>query len=287
MHIVITLVPINRKSSLPINYNYFLTGLIYRTIEKSSKDFAQFLHSDGYRIDTSKKGFKLFTYSRLLYEEYSIRGEIITFEQNHIDWRISSPVQEFIEHLVNGVFMEGQEVNIGPESRNTMFIIEKLMSLPSPTFKESMRFLCLSPITISKTINRSSRLNGSSCSNGLNGLNSLNRLNSSCHYIRPWEEGFSDAIKENLIKKYRLVYGETIKSPEFEIKVDTDYLNKRSGKIIKKINFKGTDIIGWEAPFVANGNPKLLEIGYEAGFGEKGSMGFGMVKETVQAAQTV
>ncbi len=34
------------------------------------------------------------------------------------------------------------------------------------------------------------------------------------------------------------------------------------------------------SPFEVAGSPELIEIGYAAGFGEKGSMGFGMVKET-------
>lgn len=66
--------------------------------------------------------------------------------------------------------------------------------------------------------------------------------------------------------------------PEFNIKIDTDYMNRRSGKITKKINFKGTDIIGFMAPFEVTASPELIETGHEAGFGEKGSMGFGMVK---------
>ena len=72
-----------------------------------------------------------------------------------------------------------------------------------------------------------------------------------------------------------------MESADFEIKIDTDYMNKKSGKIIKNINFKGTNIIGFMAPFEVTGSPELIEVGYEAGFGEKGSMGFGMVKEIV------
>ena len=56
-------------------------------------------------------------------------------------------------------------------------------------------------------------------------------------------------------------------------------MNKKSGKITKKINFKNTEIIGFMAPFEVTGNPELIEIGYEAGFGEKGSIGCGMVRE--------
>lgn len=73
-----------------------------------------------------------------------------------------------------------------------------------------------------------------------------------------------------------------IDDAKFSIKVDEEYMNKKNGKITKNINFKGTNIIGFMAPFEVNGNPKLIEIGYETGFEGKGSMGFGMVKETFE-----
>jgi CRISPR-associated endoribonuclease Cas6 len=165
-----------------------------------------------------------------------------------------------------GIFSEGQEIEIGPEGGKIKLVIEKVETLPKPEFRESMRFSCLSPITISKVIN-------------LDGSNRFNRFNrSKCYYLRPWEEGFSEAIKSNLIKKHRLIYGKGINDVHFEIKIDSAYMNKRAGKIIKNINFKDTNIVGFMAPFEVRGNPELIEVGYEAGFGEKGSMGFGMVK---------
>jgi len=44
-----------------------------------------------------------------------------------------------------------------------------------------------------------------------------------------------------------------------------DYGNERDLKILREIY----------------PDEKLIEVGYETGFGEKGSMGFGMVKESV------
>lgn len=199
----------------------------------------------------------------LIGEAISIKSDKIIFEKGPIHWFLSSPMRDFIQHLITGIFFEGNEIKIGPTDKEVPFIIEQVETLPRLEFKETMRFTCLSPITVSKV-------------NSLSGLNGLK-----CHYLRPWEEGFSEAIRDNLIKKYKLVYEKDIHSPDFKIAIDTEYMSKRSGKITKKINFKGTDIIGFIAPFEVRGNPELIEIGYEAGFGEKGSMGFGMVKEVV------
>lgn len=286
MRIKLTLFPANGKVILPVSYNYFLTSLIYKIIHNSSEDYSRFLHDEGYRLGESKKGFKLFTYSMLTSKKFKIGGEKIIFLNSHVQWQISSPLDNFIQHLVTGVFAEGQEIKIGhinnrssrSNSLNSLsglnrFLIERVETLPRPEFKGMMKFTCLSPVTVSKVA-------------GLNSLNSLNGLSGlngpfKCHYLRPWEDGFSEAIRNNMIKKYKLVHGKDIEDSDFAIKIDTDYMNRKSGKITKNINFKGTNIIGFMSPFEVAGSPELIEIGYEAGFGEKGSMGFGMVKETV------
>ncbi len=282
MRIKLTLFPANGKVILPVSYNYFLTSLIYKIIKNSSEDYSRFLHDEGYKLGESKKGFKLFTYSMLTSNKFKIGSEKIIFLNSHVQWQISSPLDNFIQHLVTGIFAEGQEIEIGSINNRSSrlnrlnglnsFLIERVETLPKPEFKKAMRFTCLSPVTVSKVVGL----------NSLNSLNGLSGLNGSfkCHYLRPWEDGFTEAIKNNMIKKYKLVHGKDIEDSEFKIKIDTDYMNRKSGKITKNINFKGTNIIGFMAPFEATGSPELIEVGYEAGFGEKGRMEFGMVKKT-------
>ncbi|MCK5504612.1 MAG: hypothetical protein KAJ10_05590 [Thermodesulfovibrionia bacterium] len=99
-----------------------------------------------------------------------------------------------------------------------------------------------------------------------------------------WGGARSEA-KESLFQmavfngRYRLIHGKSPEGTDLQIKINSEYMNKKNGKITKNINFKGTNIIGFMAPFEVAGSPELIETGYEAGFGEKGSMGFGMVKE--------
>jgi CRISPR-associated endoribonuclease Cas6 len=257
MRIKLTLVPAAKTVTLPISYNYFLTSLIYRFIHNSSRDYSHFLHDEGYRLGDSKKGFKLFTYSMLQSEKVEVNWDRISFGKEPVTWQIASPVDAFVQHLVTGVFAEGQEIKIGPEGQEVRFLIENVENLPRPEFRESMRFTCLSSITVSRL------------------------SESHCHYIRPGEEGLSEAIKNNLVKKYRLVHGKEIENAGLRVNIDEDYMKRKNGKITKNINFKGTNIIGFMAPFEVVGDLDLIKIGYESGFGEKGSMGFGMVKEIV------
>jgi CRISPR-associated endoribonuclease Cas6 len=294
MRIKLTLFPANGKVVLPISYNYFLTSLIYKIIHNSSEDYSRFLHDEGYKLGESKKGFKLFTYSMLTSKKFKIGGEKIIFLNSHVQWQISSPLDNFIQHLVTGVFAEGQGIEIKPGLNGpSRFLIERVETLSKPEFKKTMRFTCLSPITVSK-VTGSPTLEGGG-EGGFYGkasedsprpLRERVRVRGDteklrCHYLRPWEDGFTEAVRNNMIKKYKLVHGKNIEDSEFKIKIDTDYMNRKSGKITKNINFKGTNIIGFMAPFEVTGSPELVEIGYEAGFGEKGSMGFGMVKQLV------
>ncbi len=290
MRIRLTLKPADKKAVLPINYNYYLTSLIYKFIFSSSRDYSSFLHNKGYRIGESKKGFKLFTYSMLNGKKYSVKGDKIIFENAEVAWEISSPVDVFLQHLITGAFTQGQLINIGNENRGedmgAKFLIERVETAKKPDFKETMRFTCLSPVTVSRIYEKNregtTAIAGNNLATGLLNENDDDIFSDNtelgCHYIRPWEEGFSEAIERNLIKKYRLVHGKDIKSGDFEILVDKNYMNKRRGKITKKISFKNTEIVGFLAPFEVRGNPALIEIGYEAGFGEKGSIGCGCVK---------
>ncbi len=268
MRVKLILMPFSQTAILPINYNYLLTSLIYKIIKNSSEDYSQFLHDKGYRMGNSKKGFKLFTYSMLISDNLMVKRERIVF-QEEVQWHVSSPVNDFMQHLITGVFAEGQEIKIGTAGNEVKFIITRVEALSVPEFKKTMHFTCLSPVTISKI--SFSSFNRSNSSSGWTG--------STCHYLRPWEEGFSEAIKKNLTKKYKLVTGKDIDDTDFKITIDTEYMNRKNGKITKNINFKGINIIGFMAPFEVTGNPELIKIGYEAGFGEKGSMGFGMVKK--------
>lgn len=102
MRVKLILMPFSQTAILPINYNYLLTSLIYKIIKNSSEDYSQFLHDKGYRMGNSKKGFKLFTYSMLLSDNLMVKRERIVF-QEEVQWHVSSPVNDFMHHLITGV----------------------------------------------------------------------------------------------------------------------------------------------------------------------------------------
>jgi CRISPR-associated endoribonuclease Cas6 len=243
---------------LPLNYNYHLTALIYHLLERSSGDYSTFLHDEGYR--SGSKSFKLFTYSQLQFESFELEPpEIVSFGGT-IEWQISSPVREFVEHLAQGLLSQGQVQLAG-----VLLQIERIETLSPPEFSERMKFICLSPLVVSRAVEKDGKL--------------------IAHYYRHDEMGLAQAVRANLLKKYELIHGETLSFSELTTALDESYIRRRGGQIYKLIDFKGTKIKGILAPFTVEGSPELIEVGYEAGFGEKNSMGFGMV-EAVSDAET-
>jgi len=63
---------------------------------------------------------------------------------------------------------------------------------------------------------------------------------------------------------------------------DSDDIRKRRGRVTRMIDIKGIKIRGVMCPFHAAGNPELLFVGYECGFGNRNSVGFGMVEVDLQ-----
>ena len=94
--------------------------------------------------------------------------------------------------------------------------------------------------------------------------------------LKPWDLNPSDAkfyenLRRNLMKKYELFHGKPPSNTEVEIHPPS-YTKQR------RIEIKGTFHRAYMMDFSVSGSKELLEVGYEAGFGEKNSMGFGMVE---------
>ena len=171
---------------------------------------------------------------------------------------VSSPKSEFIEHLVIGLLQE-PFVWIGKER----FRVETVRKLDAPDFTDNMQFIMLSPLVC--TTKRDAEQYP--------------------QFLFPGDEEFERVLLENLCRKYEVLHGRGFPctSEQFSFAVDHDYVERMNGKIQKLITLKEgrsdeTRIKGTLAPFRLKAPCELIEIGYECGFGEKNSQGFGMVK---------
>ena len=254
MRITLTLEKPRHEVSIPLHYNYLLASCIYHTIATSSNSYAERLHQEGYPFQG--KRFKPFTFSQLLVARRQIQGDQLLIQSPTLRWCIASPVDEFVMHFANGILERGQ-VRLG----DVTFRVCDAQALPAPTFTPTMRFTCLSPISVSTHTDAE-------------GLHPL-------QYCR-LEDNFYDKVVENLRHKYTLLTGHEARHLNLTMAFDPAYIARRGGRIHKLIHYKDTKIFGYLAPFTVEGDIELIRVGYECGFGDGNSKGLGMVGMATQ-----
>jgi CRISPR-associated endoribonuclease Cas6 len=256
MRMRLTLMATQPKTTILLNYNYAVTALIYKTIGNASTEYAARLHDEGYEAEYRR--FKLFTFSRIETIRKRRLDDKLLLEDPKIFLCISSPVVEFIENFVSGLFQTETFSIAGAQFR-----LLEAETLPQPEFTNRMKFQALSPITesIRDEQNRSS-------------------------YLSP-EDDWSGVIQRNLLRKYFALHGRMPSDDRLKWKWDREYLDEltRKGrrasamiKIPKAGLGRPIDVRGWLAPFTVEGNVELMELGYTTGFGARNSMGFGMAE---------
>lgn len=225
--------------SLPLDYNHLIQALIYKSI---SKDFAEFLHDNGFLL--GKRKFKLFTFSRLIGNFVLDRSKRRIIYHGNLSLHVSSPIERFIEDVANtivkrsSIFLSGNKLSV------------KELKFPAEAHIKGNKIAIrmLSPLTVYSTL-----------------MTPDGRKKT--YYYSPYEKEFSDLVNENAKKKYFLLTGETIKS---DVKISP--LKVKEAVVI----YKRTVVKGWMGTFILKGPASLIKTIYDAGLGAKNSQGFGM-----------
>jgi CRISPR-associated endoribonuclease Cas6 len=256
MRVRLTLIATQPKTTIPLNYNYPVASLIYKTVGNASVEYAARLHDEGYEAEHRR--FKLFTFSRIETIRKRRLDDKLLLEDPKIFLCISSPVAEFIENFVSGLFQTEIFSIAGAQFR-----LLEAETLPQPEFTNRMKFQALSPITesIRDEQNRTSYL-----STG---------------------DDWSEVMQRNLLRKYFALHGQTPSDETLKFSWDREYLfdltkRGRRASVMIKIPKAGLerpiDVRGWLAPFTVEGSTELIELGYTVGFGARNSMGFGLAE---------
>jgi CRISPR-associated endoribonuclease Cas6 len=230
------------KIILPIHYKHIQQGLVYNWI--NDLNYQKFLHDTGFKIKNAN--YKMFTFSKFFgktkYDSYS---KLITF-YDHIWFTLSSHDDKFLEYIIDKILFEENYKLIDQNVKVTSIKYDKFY--PEKKIKVKTK----SPITAHISFKMENK--------------------TKTHFFGPMEEEFGDIIRKNLIKKYEAYYGV---KPE-----NTDFSISPVGNNLKEVisKYKNFVIKGWEGEFVISGSPELLRIGYDAGFGARNSMGFGLVE---------
>lgn len=248
------------NSSLSLNYHYALSAAIYNLLRFGSPEFSEFLHDIGYQ--TKGKKYKLFCFA-LKFEHITIQYGRIKLLKPSASLYITSPlVDDFLKNFVIGSFEE-QSIKLNDKSISTEFSIQQIEYVPEITYSSEMKFISLSPIVLSTR-------------REYNGKEQQ-------YFLRPDDHNdINRILTQNLKNKFSALNNQEMDSGDLELNWDKEYL-QRHKRVTKKITINQNgrfpiDVIGIQAPFTLKGDPGLISIGYECGFGEKNSMGFGMAQ---------
>lgn len=242
------LADVNKEITLPINYNHLLVGVIYRFLAESNPEYADFLHEEGYQA--AQKRFKLFTFSQLMAERRRITGDQIHFRST-LTWLVSSPVEQFLSHFADTLLTQGR-LSIGQHQLRILDV-----NIPrTPRFQPQMQFRCLSPIVMSAVRENDGQRR--------------------THYCLPDDPQLSELIRQNLLRKHEAIHRCFPQDETLSFRFDNNYIRRKQGRVTRLVDFKGIKIRGILCPFRVSGSPALIKVGYECGFGDKNSAGFGM-----------
>jgi CRISPR-associated endoribonuclease Cas6 len=265
MRIRVTL-QVERETTIPINYQHQLSSAIYRFLEASDANYAQFLHEEGYAPTTTlgtaqapdttavtmRRRFKLFTFSLLKAQRSRVQGDQLYLSPGELEWFVASPVEEFLTNFANGLLSLGQ-LQVGSK----YFGVAHVETLTAPEFQETTRFKCLSPLVASVGESADGK-----------------RFT---RYLRPKDPAFSERVRQNLLAKYSALHGTVPDDDRLKLTFDAKYLEQHRGT--KLVTYKdGIQIVGAFAPFTLCGSSNLVELAYSCGVGEKNAAGFGMIE---------
>ncbi|GBD14667.1 hypothetical protein HRbin25_00547 [bacterium HR25] len=228
---------------LPWRYPELLRGTVYSALRRWDPELAESLHSQGLAVDGRR--YKPFTYSWLRPRSARAQGEGLLMEPP-VHWWVSSPIPQVLEGVVGPLLTVGQ-VNLGHVILTVGAVeVEAEPAISLPLVVES-----LSPIVASTVVERDGKLER--------------------RFLSPTQEEFQRVISQNLVNKAR-----ALGHPAGDgARVRLEPIGEPRSRLV---TVNGINVRGYEGLFRAQGDPLLLQVGYDMGFGERNAQGFGMVR---------
>lgn len=238
---------------LPINYQYPLQGVIYHTLEKSDLEYSTWLHENGYQQDG--KRFKLFTFSNLIVPQYGIdkQRERLIVKSDYVTLYITFLPERSTKQFIQGLFQQ-QTFQVADYISGAQFMVREIQVMPSLDYQQDMVFRTLSPVCIS-----------------------LRNERGHMDYLPPTDPRYELGILTGLLDRYNTIYSRPFSGTPY---CNLQLLSEPKSTLvrIKAGTPNETRVRGYRYQFKIDLPEELMQIAYESGLGEKGSMGFGMIE---------
>ena len=249
------------QNMMPLNYQYELSNWIFKTIHFGDKQFATWLQKNGYMPDNRK--FKLFTFSNIIVPQYKHIDDRLFINSEKVSFMITFQVDDAIENFVIGLF-RNQRFSLGDKKSSVTLQVKFVEKLNDPVFTNEMVFRAISPIIIIKP--------------------SENRETEKPIYLPPESIEYQKLFFGQLNRKYiatlasqKTKSNQPLFSHSGETKLELLSIPKSRLVKIKADSPEESLLKGYMYEFKVTAPVHLIKIGFQSGFGEMNSMGFGFV----------
>jgi len=249
---------------LPANYNYCFSAAIYKLLKLDTPEFTSFLRKIGFTLEG--RLFKFYNFA-LRFSYSRIDNGIIILNSRNLKLYISFPLIDDFFCECTSKNIDTQKIEVVSNNQKYSFLISDVQCLPTPSFQKTNKFTLLSPIVLSSG-------------------RKISKLKPYPYYLR-FDDNMEDinrVFNQNLRDKYQQLHESEFKGKDLIFKWDNQYIESRlssNNYIAKKItiqkeNQQSFNVIANFIPFVVTGDSLLIKTGFECGFGQMNSMGFGM-----------
>lgn len=240
--------------SIPVNYQSEFSAWIHKILHFHDNAFTNWLKEKKYLDSTGE--YKLFTFSDVVLPPHKLHDDRYQLEGDTANVVISFYAGQEIRAFIESMFPE-IEFKMGDSRGKVALKVESIKHIEHPEFneKQKIKFSCLSPMLLSEPGNNSGA------------------------YISPEQKDFDKVFFKSLMFKYAnlvkymsqgngltglndLQFKMIGKPKSKTVKIKTDTPHQKAVK-------------GYVFDFEIKAPLELLQIGYNAGFGELNHLGFG------------
>lgn len=257
----LTLTTTDRSPALTLNYQYPISAVIYKILDRADEAYALFLHEQGYR--QGSKTFKFFTFSDVR-TPFTIQGDRLLMKTNQAELIVCFHIPGAAETFIKGLFLN-QQIEIADSVSKVAFTIEQVVaenSLLTASGNTEVLLQPMSPIVVSSKNDRGHY-----------------------DYLSPADNGYSELLINNLVDKYAAATMDSTKALDTlksEITITPVYFSHTPRHrliAIKQGTSAETKVKGYDKFRLKIQAPvELIELALNAGIGSYNAIGLGSVE---------
>lgn len=233
------------QGRIDFNYYYKVMKVLYKTVTDVDKVSGHRLHEKGYEIDN--KTFKLFTFGISFNDSESDNKGFIIKKSEEIRLTISGK-DEVLNLILKSIITQGYLM-----IEDIKFIIKNVQDDEKVIFNKIMLYRVQTPVVESIYNAEEKRI----------------------EYLNIFQNNFYNALAQNLMRKYELVYG---KKYDGELYFDVEDVIKAKKRYIRGIKGNGF-VIGYSNfEIFIEAREDMQRVAYYTSLGQNSSMGMGLLK---------